>query len=134
MSRQPASDEDQRASPTDARVIVVVGPCASGKSTLVEALQALGYDARVSGQEHSEIASLWQRLHPDVLIALHVDIAAVRERRETAWPEWLHDRQVERLRDATGAADLEIDTTGLDAGAVVARVVAFLRSVSSPTP
>ncbi len=42
--------------------IVVVGPCAAGKSTLVETLQVRGYDAHVSGQEHSAIASLWQ--HP----------------------------------------------------------------------
>ena len=28
--------------------IVVVGPCAAGKSTLVAALRALGYDAHVS--------------------------------------------------------------------------------------
>jgi energy-coupling factor transporter ATP-binding protein EcfA2 len=111
---------------TDSRRIVVVGPCAAGKSTLVAALRALGYDARVSGQEHSAIPNLWQHSHPDVLIALDVDIAAVRDRRGSGWPEWLHDLQVQRLNVATSAADLAIDTTGLRAQVVVDRVVAFL--------
>src|SRR5829696_9634942 len=104
------------------RKIVVVGPCASGKSTLVAALRALGYDAHVSGQEHSEIATLWQRSQPDVLIALDVDITAVRDRRGGPWPEWLHDLQVRRLTAASQAADLVIDTTMLSAETVVERV------------
>jgi hypothetical protein len=106
--------------------IVVVGPCAAGKSTLVTALRALGYDAHVSGQEHSEIATLWQHSQPDVLIALDVDIAAVRDRRGGPWPEWLHDLQVRRLAAASRAADLAIDTTGLSVQTVVERVVDFL--------
>lgn len=106
--------------------IVVVGPCAAGKSTLVESLQALGYDAHASGQEHSAITSLWEHAQPDVLIALEVDIAAVRSRRDAEWPEWLHDVQVRRLSAASAAADLTIDTTDLDSAAVSSRVVAFL--------
>jgi cytidylate kinase len=106
--------------------IVVVGPCAAGKSTLVAALRALGYDVHVSGQEHSEIATLWQRSQPDVLIALDVDITAVRDRRGGPWPEWLHDLQVRRLTAASQAADLVIDTTMLSAETVVERVVAYL--------
>jgi chloramphenicol 3-O-phosphotransferase len=109
------------------RKIVVVGPCAAGKSTLVTALRALGYDAHVSGQEHSEIATLWQRSDPDVLIALDVDISAVRARRGGSWPEWLHDLQVRRLAAAARAADLAIDTSALSPQAVVDRVVAYLQ-------
>ena len=104
---------------------MVVGPCAAGKSTLVAALRELGYDAHVSGQEHSEIATLWQRSQPDVLIALDVDITAVRDRRGGPWPEWLHDLQV---RAPSQAADLVIDTTTLSAETVVERVVAYLVS------
>jgi hypothetical protein len=112
----------------DARRIVVVGPCAAGKSTLVTALRLFGYDARVSGQEHSEISSLWRHSDPDVLIALEVDIAAVRRRRGEHWPEWLLQRQIERLRDAEAVADLTIDTSRLDQRAVFERVVAYLES------
>jgi len=61
------------AGATDPRRVVVVGPCASGKSSLVAALAALGYDARVCGQEHSIIRELWRHSAPDVLIALAVD-------------------------------------------------------------
>ncbi len=120
--------DDAPSGSTDSRRIVVVGPCAAGKSTLVTALRALGYDARVSGQEHSAIPNLWQHSQPDVLIALDVDIAAVRDRRGGKWPEWLHDLQVQRLNVATRAADLTIDTTGLRAQVVVDRVVSFLEN------
>ena len=106
---------------------MVVGPCAAGKSTLVSALRELGYDAHVSGQEHSEIAMLWQHSQPDVLIALAVDIGAVRDRRGGSWPEWLHGIQVRRLAAASRAANLAIDTTGLTPQTVVNRVVAFLQ-------
>jgi GTPase SAR1 family protein len=110
----------------ESRKIVVVGPCAAGKSTLVTALRALGYDAHVSGQEHSEIATLWQHSRPDVLIALDADISAVRDRRGGSWPAWLHDLQVQRLAAASRAADLAIDTTTLSPQTVVDRVVAYL--------
>ena len=120
--------EVERFGSVDSRKIVVVGPCAAGKTTLVAALRALGYDARVSGQEHSAIPTLWQHSDPDVLIALDVDIAAVRDRRGGQWPEWLHDLQVQRLDAASRAADLAIDTSALRAQAVVDRVVAYLKN------
>ena len=116
-----------RIASTESRKVVVVGPCAAGKSTLVTALRALGYDAHVSGQEHSEIATLWQHSEPDVLIALHVDISAVRARRGDGWPEWLHDLQVQRLAAASRAANLAIDTSVLSPQSVVDHVVAFLK-------
>jgi GTPase SAR1 family protein len=125
-----ADVDHRRESPValpESRKIVVVGPCAAGKSTLVTALRALGYDAHVSGQEHSEIATLWRHSQPDVLIALDADITAVRDRRGGSWPEWLHDLQVQRLADASRAADLAIDTTTLSPQTVVDRVVAYLQ-------
>ncbi len=112
----------------DPRRIVVVGPCASGKSTLVAALRAKGYDARVSGQEHSAIAALWQMSHPDVLIALDATIGAVRSRRGDGWPEWLHDVQLSRLRQAIEAADIAIDTSHLGPDDVTNQVIAYLES------
>jgi GTPase SAR1 family protein len=116
-----------RIASAESRKIVVVGPCAAGKSTVVTALRELGYDAHVSGQEHSEIPTLWQHSQPDVLIALAVDICAVWDRRGGSWPEWLHDLQVRRLAGASRAADLTIDTTALSPQTVVDRVVAYLQ-------
>jgi chloramphenicol 3-O-phosphotransferase len=128
MAESEQTREDPPHTYSDPRRIVVVGPCAAGKSTLVSALQSLGYDARASGQEHSEIPTLWQHAQPDVLIVLDVDIGAVRERRGGPWPEWLHDLQVKRLAAASAAADLAIDTTAHSAQTVIERVVAYLES------
>ena len=116
---------DDRPVPTSPRV-VVVGPCASGKTTLVEALRAYGYDALVSAQEHSAVPQLWQRSDPDVLIALVASIDAVRERRDESWPGWLHDVQEERLAQAQDAADLVIDTSDLGADEVANLAIQFL--------
>jgi len=93
--------------------VVVVGPCASGKTTLVERLKNLGIDARVSGQEHSAVRNLWRRLEPDVLIVLDIDLGTLRKRRTQNWPQTLHEVQLERLREAYASADAVIDTAVL---------------------
>lgn len=102
--------------------LVVVGPCASGKSTLAAGLRRLGFDARVCGQEHSEIATLWRRNAPDLVVALDVDLATLRARRDETWPEWLYDLQHRRLADAIAAAAVRLDTSCLDAETVLRRV------------
>jgi len=66
--------------------ISVVGPCASGKSTIVRALRMHGYDAHVTSQEHSAVPDLWKRQEPAVLIALQADLESVRLRRRN--PRW----------------------------------------------
>ena len=57
------------------RHIVIVGPCAAGKSTLRTLLQARGYtQVRVVAQEHSGIRDLWKlRGYPEVLIYLDTE-------------------------------------------------------------
>lgn len=99
-----------RSSGNDERLIVVVGPCASGKTTLVRGLQSWGYRAMVSGQEHSEIPTLWRRPAPDVTIGLNVDLATIRRRRSAGWSESIYRRQQERLRDAFAGAAIVLDT------------------------
>ncbi len=91
--------------------VVVVGPCASGKTTLVKHLQAEGIDAHVSGQEHSSVRNLWRRLEPDVLVALNLDLATLRQRRHPTWPAALFGVQRARLKDAFELADIVIDTS-----------------------
>ena len=107
--------------------VVVVGPCASGKSTLVRGLRDLGYDAIACGQEHSEIATLWRHAEPDVLIALLVDLPTVRRRRGDDWPERLHEVQKHRLAPAVAAADLVLDSAELDAASLLAAADRRLR-------
>src|SRR5262249_27236082 len=90
---------------------VVVGPCASGKSTLTERLIEAGFDAYVCSQEHSEIAALWQHLGPDAVIALDVDLATIRGRRGEDWPDSIYQEQRRRLATAWQAANIIIDTS-----------------------
>ncbi|MEZ4519960.1 MAG: hypothetical protein R3C44_25080, partial [Chloroflexota bacterium] len=82
--------------------VAVVGPCASGKSTLIEALRAAGYDARHPAQEHSFVPDMWQRLvSPDVLVYLDLSYAAFRTRRPHHDPGQAYlDEQHRRLAHA----------------------------------
>ncbi len=120
---------DRHRSPR--RLVVVVGPCASGKSTLVGGLRRLGFDAVVCGQEHSDIPTLWRHADPDLVVALDLDLPTLRARRDDAWPEWLLLLQRRRLANANAAAHLRLDTSRLDAEAVLARVAARLTRSSS---
>lgn len=110
----------------DGRRIVVVGPCASGKSTLARALIEAGYDAKVCGQEHSCVPDLWRRLDGDVLIALDLDIETLRARRGKSWPAELLSRQHERLAGAYAAADLVLDSASHDQRSVFNAVMRLL--------
>jgi adenylate kinase family enzyme len=109
--------------------IVVVGPCASGKSTLAGQLRELGLDVRVSGQEHSSIHNLWEKLDHDLLIALEIDLETLRARRSESWPQEIYDRQQERLRGAYDVADVIIDTAHTPADEAVAQVLAAIDAV-----
>jgi GTPase SAR1 family protein len=108
--------------------IAVVGGCGSGKSTIVGELCSLGYDAYVVGQEHSAVAHLWSRQGPDVVVYLDVTLAAVRERRDRNWPEWLYEKQQERLRDARGAADVRVNTSVLTVDETVRKITEHLKN------
>jgi cytidylate kinase len=108
--------------------VAVVGPCASGKSTLVAALRVAGYEARQPAQEHSYVPDMWRRLvDPDVLIYLDLSYAAYRQRRpkDDAGPEYLKMQRA-RLGHARAHANLVIDTSRLTAEAVATRVLAAL--------
>lgn len=106
--------------------VVVVGPCASGKSTLVRGLRSHGYEARVCAQEHSAVASLWRHQGAALLIALTADLESVRTRREARWPKAIHAAQLHRLADAYANADLVIGTDGRSSGEVLSAALDFL--------
>ncbi len=117
---------NQEADPVDLRRIVVVGPCGSGKTTLVDRLRSQGYDARVVAQEHSIIRDLWRRRHPDVVVALDLDLVTLRGRRSPAWSTDIFEKQHDRLRDAFAAADIVIDTGRHGEAEVVEMVTGWL--------
>ena len=140
MSEEPGPTDrplvSKRAQPQrgvgESAPVVVVGPCASGKTTLVNGLRSLGYNAVACGQEHSEIRTLWRCSGPGALIALEVDLATVRRRRGADWSAELLDRQRLRLADAVAAADLVLDVSRLSEAAVLARVLRALEIAGLP--
>lgn len=108
-------------------VIAVVGPCASGKSTLVPALRARGFSAREVAQEHSYVCTMWQRIRrPDLLIHLDVshEIAIRRRSSETDPARWRELKH--RLSHARRHADLRVDTDDLTPDEVLEIVLSFL--------
>lgn len=119
-----------RDEPSDRRRlrIAFVGPCGSGKSTVVHQLRALGIDARMPAQEHSGIANMWQRLlHPDVLFVLDAPNEILRERRPGID---LHDdylaEQRRRMAHAYAHAHTTFDTSELTPEAIVTSVLAII--------
>jgi thymidylate kinase len=108
-------------------LIAIVGPCASGKSTLVRALRERGYNAREVVQEHSYVPTMWQRItQPDLLVYLDVSWETARQRRPTdAGPGWW-DELARRLRHARQHADIYILTDELSPQEVLDRTLALL--------
>ena len=106
--------------------IIIVGVCASGKTTLVENLKRLGYDADTAAQEHSYVLSLWRHTSPDVVIYLDASLAAIRKRREVDWGEDYLEAERQRLADARSHANLYIMTDKLNADQVFRRARRFL--------
>lgn len=102
--------------------IVLVGPCASGKTTLARELAKSGIPVRICGQEHSSIRELWRTLDPDILVALVIDLPTLRARRHEHWPEHLYSVQRRRLASAVATADLVIDTTRVSPAQAAAMV------------
>ena len=87
-------------------LILIVGVCASGKTTLGQGLRSLGYKVRTFAQEHSASRRLWQRLDPDYLIVLECSYETVRRRKQVTWGVNRYRRQLWLLAHAKAHADL----------------------------
>jgi shikimate kinase len=113
--------------------VSIVGPCGSGKSTLVSSLRAMGYDARECVQEHSYVPTMWQRIsRPDVLIYLDVGLPSLRQRLPRSdWTPAILDEQMRRLSDARARCHLYVATDDMTADQVLAAVTAFLQSAEA---
>lgn len=122
------------ASPAAAAIVKVVGPCKSGKSTLVTGLRAQGYAARSCGQEHSEAPTMWQRIvPPDYLIFLDVTPQTQRVRvNRSDWSDDLMRTQQSRLVHARQHADLVLATDQASPDEVLRQVVGFLTQCGLP--
>ncbi len=108
--------------------IGVVGPCAAGKTTLIQALRARGYQAKHIAQEHSYVPDMWQRLtRPDVLIYLDVSYPLTLIRRKLDWTYAEYMEQLQRLRHARRHADFYLLTDSLTPQEVLERVLTYLQ-------
>jgi deoxyadenosine/deoxycytidine kinase len=112
----------------DKRLLIgIVGPCGSGKSTLVARLEEHGYRCRHIAQEHSYVKYMWQRItNPDILIFLQCSFENSTRRRKLNWMLSDYEEQQSRLSHAYEHAQLIIDTDTLNADEVFARALGYL--------
>jgi deoxyadenosine/deoxycytidine kinase len=111
--------------------IGVVGPCAAGKSTLINVLMERGYTARHIAQEHSYVPDMWQRLvNPQHLVYLDVSYDESQQRRPTDMRLSEFEEQNFRLRHAREHASLYIDTDQRSIPEVLAAVLQYIQSAS----
>jgi uridine kinase len=108
-------------------LIGVVGPCASGKSTLVNRLSKSGIKARHIAQEHSYVPAMWEIItQPDILIYLHVTYLTTIKRSNLDWTISEFNEQLHRLRHANEHADLHINTDDMSPESIEQAVLSFL--------
>jgi uridine kinase len=96
--------------------IGIVGPCGSGKTTLIKKLieRRKDLDPRHIAQEHSYVLNMWKLLvNPDLLIYLDVSFQIATERRMLNWSELEFQEQLHRLSNARKMANLVIQTDAL---------------------
>jgi deoxyadenosine/deoxycytidine kinase len=108
--------------------IGVVGPCASGKSTLIQGLKQHGYQAKHIVQEHSYVPGMWQIVtNPDILIFLDVSYDESLRRRPMNWTRQEYEQEQDRLRHARANAHYYLETDGLSPSEILERVLKFLK-------
>jgi deoxyadenosine/deoxycytidine kinase len=108
-------------------LIGVVGPCGSGKSTLVAELEKHGYTCRHIAQEHSYVQAMWQIISkPDILVYLHASFPISTARRKLNWQEKDYEEQLRRLSHAHEHAHIIINTDDLTPDQVLTKALDHL--------
>jgi len=113
--------------PSKNPLIGVVGPCGSGKSTLIAGLEKHGFACRHIAQEHSYVQAMWQIItKPDILIFLHASFPISTARRKLNWREKDYDEQSRRLSHAREHAHIIIDTDDLTPDQVMQKALDYI--------
>jgi len=114
----------------DRPLIGVVGPCGSGKSTLISGLEKHGYRCRHIAQEHSYVQAMWQLIsNPDILLYLDCSFENSTSRRKLNWQLADYEEQLRRLKHAHDNANLIIDTNTLPAEGVLSHALEYLKGI-----
>ena len=117
--------------PSKRMLIGVVGPCGSGKSTLITGLNQHGYTCRHIAQEHSYVPAMWQIItKPDLLIYLHASFQTSTTRRKLKWNEDDYAEQLYRLSHAREHAHIIINTDDLTPDRILQQALDFLKDLS----
>ncbi len=105
--------------------IVVVGPCAAGKTTLVQHLAQVGVPARALAQEHSVVPTLFLRYPGAGLVYLTAEWTVLRRRRPHTggWPQYAAEMRI--LQQARAAAQLVVHTDSRTPDAVAELVLSW---------
>ena len=117
-------------------VVGIVGPCTSGKSTLIANLRRVQQIVlRHIAQEHSYVQTMWQHIsHPDLLVFLDVSYPVSMERKKLNWTEAEYQEQQRRLSHARSHADFYVNTDGLTPEQVAQKVLEFLEALETENP
>lgn len=111
-------------------LIGVVGPCGSGKSTLIAGLEQHGYTCRHIAQEHSHVQAMWQIVSkPDILIYLQASFETSTARRKLDWQQKDYNEQLRRLAHAREHAQILLQTDDLSPNEVLNQALDYLHNL-----
>lgn len=111
----------------DEAPLVVVGPCAAGKSTLVAGLLKVGIPARSVAQEHSRVRDLFTRQPAAGVIYLTATWPVIHARRPLSLGRVQYEEEVRRLQYVRSCADLVVHTDSLSPEGVLEIVRGWFR-------